>query len=225
MSDRPTPSLPRALGTLTATALVALFVVACGGPEYPNCNNDEDCREGEFCVNNLCQQCRSDDDCGTGERCNAGACEDIPGYCDDSRPCPSGQECVGNRCQEVQQAVVEPEPEPEPEPQMCQMQPVYFAFDSSDLDGDARGAIEANAQCMQERGVSQVRATGHADPRGTEEYNLALGDQRARSVQRQLGRLGVQRRDVETHSRGEQDARGYDEASWARDRRVEIAPR
>jgi peptidoglycan-associated lipoprotein len=90
------------------------------------------------------------------------------------------------------------------------------------LDGSARSTLERNAQCMQQRDVPRVRVTGHCDPRGTEEYNLALGDRRARSVQSFLGNMGVDRSRVTTRSVGEEMASGSDEASWARDRRAEF---
>ena len=59
--------------------LFAMVGAACGGPEYPNCETDEDCKESEFCVNALCQQCRSDQDCTAGQTCMDGACQAIVG--------------------------------------------------------------------------------------------------------------------------------------------------
>ncbi|MBC7172857.1 MAG: OmpA family protein, partial [Polyangiaceae bacterium] len=70
--------------TMLAAALFAALLGSGCGPEYPNCNNDQDCHEGEFCVNGQCQQCREASDCGTGQQCTGGRCEDIPGYCGSS---------------------------------------------------------------------------------------------------------------------------------------------
>jgi peptidoglycan-associated lipoprotein len=79
--------------------------------------------------------------------------------------------------------------------------------------------------CTRDRSITAVNVVGHADPRGTEEYNLALGDRRARAVVRYLQSLGLRRNNLTASSMGEEMARGYDESSWAQDRRVEMAPR
>ena len=101
----------------------------------------------------------------------------------------------------------------------CQLPVIYFAYDSDDLDAASRDALQASARCLQ-AGGGEVLFTGSTDPRGTEEYNLALGDRRAATVKRYLESLGV-RQNVRTRSVGEEWARGTDESGWARDRRVE----
>jgi peptidoglycan-associated lipoprotein len=99
---------------------------------------------------------------------------------------------------------------------------VYFGFDSANLEPSARDAIAKNAQCVREKGMSGVRITGHTDPRGTEEYNLALGDRRARSVEQYMTSLGVERGKISATSMGEEVARGEDESGWNQDRKVEF---
>jgi len=117
----------------------------------------------------------------------------------------------------------EPEPEPvvEPVEEPCVVETVYFAFDSSDLDSSARAAIETAVECYrnQNPGV-QLLLTGACDPRGTEEYNIALGERRARSVRSYMGSLGVDASQISVTSVGEEMASGTDEAGWARDRNV-----
>jgi peptidoglycan-associated lipoprotein len=220
MSTQTIPSSFR--GLLAAAALVlgsGLLSTACG-PKYPSCEEDADCKAGEFCVNQLCQKCRDNNDCGAGQQCNAGACEDIAGYCDDAKPCPGGQECVANRCQipapppAQSQAPVDNGP--------CQLDAIYFSFDSSTLEPSARDAIAKNADCIKKRSLGGVKVTGFTDPRGTEEYNLALGDRRARSVEQYMGSLGIDNKGMSTASMGEEMARGEDESGWAKDRRVEF---
>ncbi len=208
-------------GGILALGALSLGGLAGCGPEYPNCDNDEDCHEGEFCVNGLCQQCREDTDCGPGQQCSGGACEAIPGYCTSTSDCGPNEECQNNRCTPVETASFTPTPDP-PAAQ-CSFEPIYFGFDEDDLDQAARSVIQQNLSCMQERGATSAHLTGHADPRGTEEYNLALGDRRARSVARYLESLGGA--DVTHSSMGEEMARGSDEGSWRRDRKVEFVTR
>jgi peptidoglycan-associated lipoprotein len=216
-----TPRTSRAaFPALAALALgVALWGTGCG-PKYPKCEEDADCKAGEFCVSGLCQKCRTDQDCATGQSCNGGACEDIAGYCDDRVACPGGQECVGNRCQVPQS---EPLLREQPVSTGCQLQTVYFAFDSSNLEPSARDVIAKNAQCVREKSITGVRITGYTDNRGTEEYNLALGDRRARSVEQYMGSLGVEKGKLSSSSMGEELARGDDESGMAQDRRVEFS--
>ena len=64
--------------------------------------------------------------------------------------------------------------------------------------------------------------TGHCDPRGEYEFNMALGAERAENVKVMLTSLGVSGAHVTTSSRGKLDATGTDERSWAKDRRVDV---
>ena len=103
----------------------------------------------------------------------------------------------------------------------CRVESVYFAYDSSELDGSARSTLEGNAGCLNRR-TGTAAVTGMTDPRGTEEYNLALGDRRARTVSQYMGNLGVEGSRMQVHSVGEEYADGEDESGWSRDRRAEI---
>jgi peptidoglycan-associated lipoprotein len=103
----------------------------------------------------------------------------------------------------------------------CDVSPVYFAFDSSDLDSRARTTLEGNARCLQQRN-SGARVTGMTDPRGTEEYNLALGDRRARQATQYMSNMGVDGSRLSVRSAGEEQANGNDESGWAMDRRAEF---
>ena len=119
--------------------------------------------------------------------------------------------------------IPEPEPEPMEEPleEPGVVETVYFAFDSSELDSSARAAIETAVECYrnQNPGV-RLLLTGAADPRGTEEYNIALGERRARSVRSYMTSLGLDGSQISVTSVGEEMATGTDEAGWARDRNV-----
>jgi peptidoglycan-associated lipoprotein len=99
-----------------------------------------------------------------------------------------------------------------------------FGFDDFQLDGADRDLLTRIASCVT-TGPLKGRAltlTGHADPRGTDEYNLGLGDRRAHTVGDYLMRLGVAADRVSATTRGELDASGSDETTWQRDRRVDV---
>src|ERR1700759_1401851 len=82
---------------------LALLLGAAPGctPKYPNCSQDKDCHEKEFCVNGQCQQCKGDSDCGPGSKCNGGRCSTPAAQssaCSDDSQCPAGQSCIGGQC-------------------------------------------------------------------------------------------------------------------------------
>jgi peptidoglycan-associated lipoprotein len=108
--------------------------------------------------------------------------------------------------------------------ELCDIPTAHFDFDSSALGDDARQALDALASCFID-GPAQgkgMRMVGHADPRGPEEYNFGLGQRRAGSVADYVVGAGLSESSIETSSRGELDAKGTDEESWALDRKVEI---
>jgi outer membrane protein OmpA-like peptidoglycan-associated protein len=82
--------------------------------------------------------------------------------------------------------------------------------------------INAALACLKTTVDGYVSAAGHAAPRGTAEYNIALSDRRARAVRDHLKRLGVDATRVAVLPRGSLDASGEDERGWARGRRVDL---
>jgi peptidoglycan-associated lipoprotein len=100
----------------------------------------------------------------------------------------------------------------------------YFAFDSAALQSVDLSPLSAVAQCFTVGPLKgrSMRLVGHADPRGSSEYNVTLGQSRADSVEGYLSRHGVTRSQIATTSRGAMDATGTSESGWARDRRVDV---
>jgi peptidoglycan-associated lipoprotein len=100
----------------------------------------------------------------------------------------------------------------------------HFAFDSARVQNGYYPVLEKLAFCFSKGALSgrRMQLVGHADPRGETEYNLLLGGRRADNVRSFLIRVGVTQTQIATSSRGEYDARGKDEASWAQDRRVDV---
>ncbi len=102
---------------------------------------------------------------------------------------------------------------------------VLFEFDSSAIDSESRAIIEAHAAYLVANRNVMVTLQGHADERGTREYNLALGERRGVSVERMLRVLGVSSERLTTISYGEENpmALGHNETAWRLNRRVELA--
>lgn len=103
------------------------------------------------------------------------------------------------------------------------LEPVYFDFDKSDIKASERGKLQAAKDYLDKDPTVSLLLEGHCDWRGTEEYNLGLGDRRANAAKRYLSTLGVPDNRVETLSKGSLEAvKNADDATRAKDRRVEL---
>ena len=101
---------------------------------------------------------------------------------------------------------------------------IYFAFDNASVPAAAFETLRAHAVYLKGNSNAKVRLEGHADERGTREYNVALSERRAQSVEKFLRVQGVAASQIEMVSYGEEKpaAYGSDEMSWAKNRRVEL---
>ena len=101
---------------------------------------------------------------------------------------------------------------------------VYFEFDKSSLTSKSIQTLKSAVDALNENTSIKVTLSGHADARGTSEYNLALGQRRAESVSDYLVLNGIKKSRITVKSFGEEKplAYGQDEASYAKNRRVEI---
>jgi peptidoglycan-associated lipoprotein len=98
---------------------------------------------------------------------------------------------------------------------------IFFGTDRYDIDSEARGVLERQANWLAQHPGLTITVEGHADERGTREYNLALGERRANSVKNFLVALGVDPRRVETVTYGKERPAvpGVNESAWAQNRR------
>lgn len=101
---------------------------------------------------------------------------------------------------------------------------IYFAFDSAEIAPQHYDLIAAHGAYLADNPQVTVRLEGHADERGSREYNIGLGERRALAVRRLLSLQGGRLEQMPVISYGEERpaAFGHDEASWARNRRVEL---
>lgn len=131
---------------------------------------------------------------------------------------------------EADMDAVEEAPEPEEtvveEPEMAvpEQTVVYFEFDSFALDSESRAILDEHVAYMRENSDAVVVLEGHTDERGSAEYNLALGENRAKSVQDYMNLRGTDNSQMYVTSFGEMNpaVAESNEEAWAQNRRVEI---
>ncbi len=244
----------RRIIVISVMSAAAMLLTGCP-PTYPKCNNDDNCKDhNEVCVQGQCVECAgdqnckagficqgnkcvpkpecvSDANCGPGQKCRDGKCSsecatdaDCPGgrcrnnrclaqgACTADEDCGSGQECQGGTCVSRTDA--------------CSYEPIHFEFDKSSLTSEAERQLSTLADCIK-KARSKLTLEGHADERGTEEYNLQLSNRRAASVRKYLTALGVTSGSLDTVGYGfnRPAVQGHNEAAWAANRRVEFKRR
>jgi|SRR5690554_288352 len=154
------------------------------------CASVNDCPGNQKCRDNRCgSECLSNDECSADQICEGGNCVAKP-ECSSNADCGDGRDCMNGQCVESVAAG-------------CNLETVYFDYDSSAIKSNDRSTLDANAQCIKDENLS-VEIVGNADERGTTEYNIALGERRARSVKSYLNRLGVKNSQMSTISYGDQ---------------------
>ena len=153
-----------------------------------------------------------------------------------ARPTPPPPGSTATRPPEPPTPVAEPQPVP-PEPVVedalsskdideinknSPFQPVFFPFDSSEVDAAGQQALNSNAEILKKYPAWVVTVEGHADERGTAEYNLALGERRALAARTYLLSLGIPAERLRTVSYGKEFPfdPGHDESAWAKNRRA-----
>ncbi len=104
------------------------------------------------------------------------------------------------------------------------MEPVYFEFDQFTLSADARDTLARNAAYLMANPSAQVRIEGHCDERGSDEYNLALGERRAAATKAYLSSIGIDASRLSIISYGEEMPQdpARTESAWSKNRRAEF---
>ena len=101
---------------------------------------------------------------------------------------------------------------------------IHFDFDKSDIKSNDAGALDQKVAILQANPGLRIRISGHCDERGSDEYNLALGNRRANKAKEYLVQHGIDAGRIETVSYGEERpiAQGHDETAWSQNRRDEF---
>jgi len=241
----------RRIIVISVMAAAGMLLTGCP-PTYPKCNNDDNCKDhNEVCVQGQCVECAgdqnckagficqgnkcvpkgectSDANCGPGQKCRDGKCSS---ECATDADCPGGR-CRNNRCLAQGACTVDEDCGAVQGCQdgtcvsktdACNYEPIHFEFDKSSLTSEAERQLSTLADCIK-KARSRVTLEGHADERGTEEYNLQLSNRRAASVKKYLSDLGVTSGNLDTVGFGANRpaSQGHNEAAWAANRRVEF---
>lgn len=103
---------------------------------------------------------------------------------------------------------------------------VFFEYDSSRLSETAKQTLKSNADWIRGNPKATIQIEGHTDSRGSTEYNLSLGERRAKSVRQYMESLGVESKRLAIISYGEEKplAQGDNEAAWGKNRRANFVP-
>lgn len=228
--------------------LLLTFAAALAGcpakPQYPECKVDQDCADhGQVCIGGFCKECRDDKDCASHPDrpvCKDAACV-AKGACSKNEDCAAGQKCLGGRCAGQDECLADADcgsgrscvdkvckaqeiSSAQKLTTGCEPKVVYFGFDDASITADARKGLDEEYQCLQRGQFQRVAIAGHADERGTTEYNLALGERRANAVKKYLAGLGADAGRLKAISYGKERPAdpGHNEAAWSKNRRVEI---
>ena len=144
---------------------------------------------------------------------------------DDADRLAAEETVVVTPAQEEAITVVSPEAAMIQAPVEVSLETVYFDFDKSDLRQDTRDVLSKNAEfILKSLPTAKIQIAGHTDERGSAEYNLALGERRAKSAQKYLTTLGVNSENLSLISYGKEKpaVEGSGEAAWAKNRRAEF---
>ncbi|MBH1988409.1 MAG: peptidoglycan-associated lipoprotein Pal [Myxococcaceae bacterium] len=186
--------------------LLAICVLsACSStPKNGSCKIDSDCKDA-VCVFGKCQECAVNADCLAGKSCSENRCVD------------SSLGDAANKSQSLIQT-------PDELSQCFQSGTIYFGFDQYDVKLEDSDRLTDMAACLRADLDSRITIAGNTDDRGTVEYNLALGEKRAKSVSQYLQNSGISDSRIHVVSYGKEkpvDPANNEEA-WARNRRADI---
>ena len=186
------------------------------------CITTTDCQGGETCTAYDCvrdePQCATDEDCPEGQRCEEEACV---GGCVSDQECGAGMVCQNGSCEaggtQISQAC-----RPAEAGEVVAIPPVSFDFNDYDLTVNTQSSLDTSAECLGQAPEVTIIIEGHCDQRGTQEFNLALGEKRANAVKSYLRNLGIDTSRMRTLSKGKNEpvCNDWSESCHSENRRV-----
>lgn len=183
--------------------LMMVLLSACqSGVKEGSCKKDADCKDA-VCVFGKCQECAVNSDC------------------------KDGKVCTDNQCVQNSTSNMSPDnltSSKASAPACTQAGTVHFDFNQYDIKSNDRDLLTDIAACLRSNPDSKITVAGNTDDRGTVEYNLALGEKRAKSVSKYLQNSGISdsRMHVVSYGKEKPVDPENNEAAWAKNRRADI---
>ena len=193
----------------------AVIALAACHPKFPACREDSDCLEADshglqvHCLDGQCQECRTDAECAIGKKCESMRC--VAGAASTIPPSDATAATATN-------SGAAPNGGDNP----CQFPKIHFDYNSSALTPQSMQALQQVVTCLTNRPNLHLLIEGDCDERGTEEYNLALGQRRATNVEKYLEGLGVQRISTVSYGKDKPVCSDNTEACMRENRRAEF---
>ena len=136
--------------------------------------------------------------------------------CSSDIDCGERQLCIRSQCVDITPGLAE-----------CSTERIHFDFNQADIHPDETAKLQRMGRCLKADHALHVTIEGNADERGTEDWNLALGDKRATAVENYLEQLGVSKAQLKTVSYGKDRplCSQHNEECWAKNRRAALKPK
>jgi peptidoglycan-associated lipoprotein len=213
-----------------AAALLLISLGCAAKLKDGECKASDDCAAqagfGRVCVEGRCQECSASADCKSGFECRANKCQ-VRAECEKDADCSGGRSCQAGRCTQAAKAETAPAPAAPSEAKGgCEkLTMVHFGFNDASLTPADEATLQRDFQCLKSKNTRHVLIAGHADERGTAEYNVALANKRAATVKRYLSQLGLPAGTIETISYGAEKPLdpAHNEDAWSENRRAELS--
>ncbi|MEI6805317.1 MAG: peptidoglycan-associated lipoprotein Pal [Myxococcaceae bacterium] len=180
--------------------LALVLLSSCKSPKDGTCGKDSDCKEG-VCVFSKCQECAVNTDCKDGKVCENNQCIVAPVVSVPENLTPASTASV---CSDTGT--------------------VHFDFNQYEIKAADRDMLTEIATCLRTKPDSKITVSGNTDERGTVEYNLALGEKRAKAVSQYLQNSGINdsRMHVVSYGKEKPVDPEHNEEAWAKNRRTDI---
>ena len=175
----------------------------------PECESDAQCPSPKVCRGDKCVlECQQDSECGPGQTCKNNHCS-AKAECAKDVDCGGDRKCLAGVCQSPAT------------PEACTFESIHFAYNEANLDETAKGVLQKNSDCRKTKPAGTLAIAGNCDERGTEEYNLHLGQRRADAARKYLIELGAAQKSLKTISYGKDKPQCSEssESCWTQNRR------